>query len=80
MLSSESVHAHVLSAKVHVAAASPLALQSVSNVHSAKEEKKSISSKGNLNTQWKELLQSVSYLNCAQLNTTALLGSSKQEA
>ena len=65
MLSFVSVHAHAL--LVHVALASPLALQSVSIVHVAKEEKKiSISSKGNLNTQWKELLQSVSNLNCAQ--------------
>ena len=78
MLSSASVHAHVLSAQVHVASASPLALQSVSDVHSAKEEKN------------QSVLKATSIhngRNCFNLfqisivlNATALSGSSKQEA
>ena len=77
VLSFVSVHAHAL--LVHVALASPLALQSVSIVHVAKEEKK-----------YQSVLKATSIhngRNCFNLfqisivlNTTALSGSSKQEA
>ena len=72
-----SVHVHVLSIKLHVAEESTV-LQAVSDVHLAKEEK------NNQFLKASSIHNGRNFLNLFQisivLNTTALSGSSKQEA